>query len=376
MVSKIINLKTFLFFVVIALTVFTYKYLVSTKPEAKPIEVKEKTFYVNVISTKKKDYTPTKDAYGKVVSNRTGDLRFGVSGRIKYISDSFLNGAFVSNGQILAKLDQRRYLLEVEKLKAQTKELQNQLNIRQRQVKRFKSMLSNKVISQNKYDNELILLSKNRSDYVRSKISLEKAKEDLADTVLKSEFNGRLFNVNINKGQFISGNEKVANIFSTDNLEVEFVVPARVYSKGKDLIGKKIDVIWEGGITSLKIINAIIVRADSKTNEEDGGGKFYAKITNLNKQQEKIPVGTFVRVNYPQGDFKNVFKLPETSLYGDKIYIVEDSIAKKKKVNLVYKGSGYILVTGNLTNKDLIISTKMPEIFNNKKVIILTNWIL
>ena len=375
MVSKIINLKTFLFFTVIASTVFTYEYLVSTKPEAKPIEVKEKTFYVDVISTKKQDYTPTKDAYGKVVSNRTGDLRFGVSGRIKYISDSFLNGAFVSNGQILAKLDQRRYLLEVKKLKAQTEELKNQLDIRQRQVKRFKSMLSNKVISQNKYDNELILLSKNRSDYIKSKISLEKSKEDLADTVLKSEFNGRLFNVNINKGQFISGNEKVANIFSTDNLEVEFVVSAQVYSKGNDLIGKQIEVIWEGGSTSLKKINAIISRADSKTNEEDGGGKFYAKITNLKNEQQKIPVGTFVRVNFPQGDFKNVFKLPETSLYGDKIYLVEDGIAKKKKINLIYKGPGYILVTGDLTNKDLIVSTKMPEIFNNKKVIILTNWI-
>ena len=78
MVLKIINLKTFLFFIVLALTVFTYKYLVSTKPEAKPIEVKEKIFYVNVISTKKEDYIPIKDAYGKVVSNRTGDLRFGV----------------------------------------------------------------------------------------------------------------------------------------------------------------------------------------------------------------------------------------------------------------------------------------------------------
>ncbi len=234
-------------------------------------------------------------------------------------------------------------------------------------------MLSKKVISQNKYDNELIILSKNKSDYVRSKISLEKAKEDLADTILKSEFNGRLFNVNINKGQFISGNEKVANIFSTDNLEVEFVVPAKVYSNGKDLIGKKIDVIWEGGITSLKTINAIISRDDSKTNEEDGGGRFFAKIVNINNQPEKIPVGTFVRVNYPQGRFKNVFKLPETCLYGDKIYIVENGIAKKKKINLVYKGSGYILVTGNIKEKDLIVSTKMPEIFNNKKVIILTN---
>ena len=73
-----------------------------------------------------------------------------------------------------------------------TEELQNQLDIRQRQVKRFKSMLSKNVISQNEYDNELILLSKNKSDYVKSKISLEKAKEDLADTILKSEFNGRL----------------------------------------------------------------------------------------------------------------------------------------------------------------------------------------
>ena len=373
MVSKIINLKIILFFIVIALTVFTYKYLVSTKPEAKPIEVKEKTYYVNVVSTKKENYTPTKDAYGKVVSNRNGDLRFGVSGRIKYISDSFLNGAFVSNGQILAKLDQRRYVLEIDKLKAQTEELQNQLDIRKRQVKRFKTMLSNKVISQNKYDNELILLSKNKSDYMMAKISLEKAKEDLADTVLKSEFNGRLFNVNINKGQFISGNEKVANIFSTDDLEVEFVVSAQVYSKGNSLIGKQIDVIWEGGTSSLKKINAIITRTDSKTNEEDGGGKFYAKITNSNNQLEKIPVGTFVRINYPQGDYKNVFKLPETSLYGENIYIVEDSVAKKKKVNLIYKGSGYILVTGNLTNKDLIITTKMPEIFNNKKVIISTN---
>ena len=116
---------------------------------------------------------------------------------------------------------------------------------------------------------------------------MEKAKEDLADTILKSEFNGRLFNVNINKGQFISGNEKVASIFSTDNLEVEFVVPAKIYSNGKDLIGKKIDVIWEGGITSLKTINAIILRADSKTNEEDGGGNFSLKLSILTKIQKK-----------------------------------------------------------------------------------------
>ena len=43
-----------------------------------------------------------------------------------------------------------------------------------------------------------------------------------------------------------------------------------------------------------------------------------------------IPVGTFVRIKYPQGDFKGVFKLPETSLYGNKVYIVKNNIAKER----------------------------------------------
>ena len=87
---------------------------------------------------------------------------------------------------------------------------------------------------------------------------LEKAKEDLSDTVLKSHFNGRLFNVTINQGQFVNSNEKIANIFSTENLEVEFVVPSKIFSNSNDLIGKSIDVSWKGGTTFLKTIRAII----------------------------------------------------------------------------------------------------------------------
>ncbi len=371
MFFKIFNLKTIIFFSVLGVSLFLYKYLVSTKPQAKPLTVEEKTFYVNVVKTKRHNYSPTSDAYGKIVSSRSGDLRFGVPGKIEYISNSFLNGSYVKNGQVLAKLDQKRYLLEIKKLNSETKELAKQLDIRKRQVKRYKSMLSRKVISQHKYDNELILLSKNKSSYIRSKTMLEKAKEDLSDTILKSKFNGRLYNVKINKGQFITSNEKIANIFSTENLEVEFVVPSKVYSIAINLIGKPIEIIWEGGSTSLKKIKAFIERTDGKTNEEEGGGKLFAKINKTNNQNDYIPLGTFVRIKYPEGYFKNVFKLPETSLYVDRVYIVENGIAKRKKVNLVYKGLGFILVDGNISEKDLIITTRMPENFNNQKVTIL-----
>ena len=368
---KIFNFKTMMFFLVLGISIFLYKYLVSTRPEAKPSTVEEKTFYVNVISPKRNSYSPTSDAYGKIISSRSGDLRFGVSGRVNFISDKLLNGSYVTNGEILAKLDQRRFLLEIEKLTSETKELAEQLGIRKRQVNRYKTMLKNNVVSQNKYDNELILLSKNRSDYIRAKTMLERAKEDLSDTVLKSHFNGRLFNVKINQGQFLNSNEKIANIFSTENLEVEFVVPSKIYSNSNDLIGKSIDVLWKGGTTSLKSLRAIIERSDGKTNEEEGGGKLFARIDKFEKRENYIPLGTFVRVDYPVGDFKNVFKLPESSLYTDKVYIVENGIAKPKKIKLIYKGSGYILVDGNLSENDYIITTRIPENLNNQKIKIL-----
>ena len=367
MLSKIFSFRTLLFLIVLGLSLFIYKYLVSTKPEAKKVKIEEKTFYVKVMQAKRNNYVPKSDEFGRIVSTRQGDLRFGVPGRVIYISDNFKNGSYVKNGQVLAKLDQKRYLLEVEKLKSDTRELLTQLEIRQRQVKRFKSMLSRKVISQNQYDNELILLSKNQSDYVRSKILLEKAEEDLSYTVLRSKFNGVLYDIKINKGQFLLSNDKVANIFSVDDLEVEFAVPSKIYSNAQNLIGKDIEVVWEASDTSLKTTKGKIIRTGGKIIEEEGGGKIIAKIDNKNLS---IPLGAFVRVSYPLDEFLNVLKIPETAIYGNKVYVVENRIARERIIDIKHKGNGYVIIDGNLSDYDQIIITKIPEKLNNQKVTI------
>ena len=56
---KILNFKTMMFFLVLGISIFLYKYLVSTRPEAKQLTIEEKTFYVNVISPKRNNYSPT-----------------------------------------------------------------------------------------------------------------------------------------------------------------------------------------------------------------------------------------------------------------------------------------------------------------------------
>ena len=44
MISKIFNRKLIAFILVLLVSLISYKYLVSTKPQAKPLKVKEKTF--------------------------------------------------------------------------------------------------------------------------------------------------------------------------------------------------------------------------------------------------------------------------------------------------------------------------------------------
>ena len=47
------------------------------------------------------------------------------------------------------------------------------------------------------------------------------------------------------------------------------------------------------------------------------------------------------------------------------------ALQRKKKVKLIYNGSGFILVDGNISENDLIITTRMPDNLNNQKVTIL-----
>ena len=373
MISKIFNLKFTLFLIVLFSSLFIYNYLVVSKPEAIPNKGVEKNIYVKAKSFQRRNYYPTSEAYGKIVSSRKGDLRFGVSGKIEFVAAELLNGSIVKNNQVLAKLNQKRYNLEIEKLSVEYEELEKQLSIRQKQVNRYKSMLTKKVISQSTYDNELILLSKNKADFIKTKIFLEKAKEDLSDTVLKSKFNGRLSDVKISKGQFINNSEKIADIFSTDNLELEFIVSSEIYTHSKYLIDKKVKIIWKSGQRKLREITAVIDRVDGKILEEEGGVRLYAKIFNSDNKNQFIPIGTFVTVIYPEGEFKNIFKLPETSLYDDKIYVVKNNIAFQKNIKVLYKGQGFILIDGDFLESDMIITSRLPFNLNNKKVNVLIN---
>ena len=114
-------------------------------------------------------------------------MRFGVFGKVNYISPNLLNGAIVKKGEILAKLDPSRYDLAIKELNIHLEEFKKkvkskseiirdsktnksirrkkiQLNLKQKQIDRNEIMLKRKVISPSNYENDLISFSKLKSE--------------------------------------------------------------------------------------------------------------------------------------------------------------------------------------------------------------------
>ena len=395
--------KILLFGIFLCSSIFIYKYLIITKPKAIVKEVNKKVYNVKIIKSKPINFEPKLTAYGKIISQRNGNLRFGVFGKVNYISPNLLNGAIVKKGEILAKLDPSRFdlaikelnihleefkkklnlnqkSLEIKKLINQLEEKKIQLNLKQKQIDRNEIMLIRKVISPSNYENDLISFSKlksekekisynlkkardNYSDEIfknnmnikKTRLNIEKAQKDLDDTILRSEFDGLISNVKISLGQFVSNSDKIADIKSMQNKEVEFIIPASIYSISKTLINKDIKIVWETSGKELFSVNGKIVRDEGISRENQGGGKMYATLSTNNNN---IPLGSFVKIIYPLNTYYSVIKLPETAIFNNNAVFIENKgYAKKVFIKLKYRGEGIVLIDGtNLSDKKIIVN--------------------
>jgi RND family efflux transporter MFP subunit len=359
-------LKIIIIIVVIIIIFVINSYLQMTKPVPKVKIQKENEITVNSLVAKLEDHEPFLSAFGRVKTQRIGNLSFGVSGTISYLSDKFVNGGKVKKGEILGKLDEEKFLLIVQRLQADIKELTKQIELRKKQLDRNKIMLEKKVISPSVYDEELIKYSKSQQMLNNSKINLGLAKKDLKDATLIAKSNGIISNVNAHEGLLVSSNSMLGTFRSLDHVEIEFIVPAKIFSISKKLIGKKIEVYWETGSEKLVRKNAIITRFQGIINDDSGGGKIFAKFSD--DKNDLIPLDSFVKIIYPLEKFDSVIKIPESALFNKQfIFVIENGRAKKIKVKVIHSNTGYYLLKNDdLDGLDIILNRFSSNIEGTK----------
>ena len=357
-----------------------FNYLVATKPQVASEPAEPQIWTVKEVVVQNQSAQPVETAYGTVEASRKAELRFSVQGEVSWISPILRNGAVISQGEELARLDTTRYQLALDEIlaqiageEAQGQSLTKQLDLRKKTLARTKRMASQNVVSDANLDDAELAVAVTEGQLIASnarlaqlRVAERSRRKDIEDSSLKAPFDGTLSKVAIGLGQIASSAMPIAHITDQASLEVPFVAKAEIYANAPQLLGQTVDITWQSGARDVAVAKAFIARTNAELDKIDGGGRLYAEI--INAEQTGIRPGAFVKIDFVGRSFENVAIIPEEALFGDNlVYINDNGIARAKVANVVWRAPGEVYVQGIADNTKLI-ATRLPGIGDGVRV--------
>jgi len=357
-----------------------FNYLVATKPQVAAEPAAPQVWTVRDVLVTNQNAQPKETAYGTVVASRVADIRFSVQGEVDWISPALRNGAKVTKGDELVRLDTTRYQLALDELlaqiageQAQILSLEKQLSLREKTLARTKRMASQNVVSDANLDDAELAVAMTQSQLIASQSRLSQLRvaersrrKDIADSSLNAPFTGTLSDVNIGLGQIASSSVAIARITDQSSLEVPFVAKAEIYANAPQLLGQTVDITWQSGARDVAKAKGFIARTNAQLDKIDGGGRLYAEL--ISDEVNAIRPGAFVKVEFIGRSFENVATIPEEALFGENlVYVNDDGTARAKQVSVVWRSPGVVYVQG-LDDGTRLIATRLPGIGDGVKV--------
>jgi multidrug resistance efflux pump len=368
--------------------------------EAKTRPARERVFSVNVVPVNRDIITPKIVTFGEIRSRRTLDLRAPVGGNVIFLSDNFIEGGQVEQGELLLRLDpaDAQSALDLVKrdaaeTKAELREAEAalllakdevtaaraQADLRDAALKRQKNLLSRGVGTEAAVEvaalaaaasNQAILgkrqalaqakarITKAQSAIARQELRLTDAKRRLADTEVFAEFSGVLSNVTLVSGGLVGPNEKLARLIDPAALEVAFRVSntqfARLVAAHEGKIEGDVRVRLE--ILGLDVTaTGRIERVSGEVGDGQTGRQIFARLPD--DVTSGFRPGDFVTVEADEPPIADVAMLPATAVDASGVVLVlgEGDRLEETIVEVLRKqGDRVIVRTNDLFGREVI----------------------
>lgn len=265
------------------------------------------------------------------------DVVAKVAGEVRYLNVE--EGDLVNEGQVLAQLDGDRLRLELSQSEANLRKLQR--DFERNQDLREKGLLSEGDFEKIQFEMEAL------------EAQFNLAKLELDYTYIRAPIDGVVSERMVKLGNTIEQGEAVFRVTSLDPLVAYLFVPERQYRKIKSgqPVGIEIDALpGERIIASVTRVSPIV---DPDT------GTFKISIE-IRDQAQRVKPGMFGRIAIVYDQRSNALKIPRTALIegaaGTSVFVVEDGVAKRRRVETGYSDRGMVEILTGLEDDDEIIT--------------------
>lgn len=290
-------------------------------------------------------YSITKEFPGKLLPIEQSKLAFEIPGKIKKINVDV--GDSVNEGEILAKLDDREALAQVNQAKA-SYDLSKQI------LERFEDLRKQGHIS-------IQDLDKAKSDFIIAESQYEFYKVKLEQTSLISPFNGVIQNRFLDTGTVINSGIPILEIIDSNFVEAHISVPV-IYLQDMQL-EKKYNFKFDGEIVKATF-SKLAPMSPGGSNSRLAIFKFSeffnpGSIANLQLKISKQAKGTWVPLKSLSQSDQGLWT----------IYTIDsNNIVVRDIVEIVYFENDYAFVSGTIKNGDLVVLGGASKIIEGKKI--------
>jgi HlyD family secretion protein len=378
--------------------------IIRSRPEAKPVVVKEKAWPVRVQVAQPGVLSPTLTLYGRIESLWSTQLTSGMTADVAEVS--VLEGDEVAKGGLLVGLDDRdaRLLLaqrdaELAEAEARirseesrhTSNLENlphekslyQLN--QDEVERLSNLVKKQMGAQSALDRA-------RQDAMRQAISLrareqsiseheatlaeltakraraealrDQARLELERCRVSAPFDGRIARVLVSPGKRVRVGDPLVQLYDTGAMVIRAQLPSRYIGAVRDALrqGKPLEVTGE--VDGLPL-QARLLRMAGEVNGGSGGVEALFAL----EQGQRFQQGRFVRMDLTLLAQENLLAVPAEAIYGaDRIYRLTDAqrlqplrVQRIGEQRLSAEETLVLLASGDIRPGDLLVLTQLPN---------------
>jgi len=286
------------------------------------------------------------------------ELKFEINGVVNAIN--FREGDMVYKGDLIATLDKKDALLKVDYSKSKLDTAKTQLLAAQKKLEIHKKLYEIGGIIKAKLEEVELEVKSAESQVKSAEVELKSAEAELAKTQLYAPRDGVLGSRDVEVGEFVTPNNKIATLYGIEEVFAELGIVEKDIDKvalGQDVV---ISVDAHPGVSfNGKIDNIFpVIEGKSRT--------VTVRVRIKNEEALLLP-GMFVRAMITIADFKDAIVVPSMAVNktdeGYKVFVVnEDNTVQSRVVEVAYVTTDYTVIGSGLNEGEIIVVETPQEL--------------
>lgn len=371
--------------------------------EPRSFQQRERVLSVNVVTVEPQTIAPQLVVFGQLDSANTLDIRALSGGTVLEISDNFVDGGQVSEGELLLRIDPRdaqsardRAAADLRDAEAETRDAERalvlakdelaaaiqQVALREQALTRQRDLEERGVGTAAAIETaELALSSANQAvlshrqseaqaqarldqaatQLDRAQLNLADAERVLADTELRAPFAGTLADVTVSSGVRVTANERLGSLIQRDDLEVSFRLSTAQYAR---LVGD------DGGLSNAPVTvtleaQGLTLRAQGTISRESalvGDGQTGRLLFATLERSAALRPGDFVTVTVTEPELHRVARVPATAVDANETVLVlgEENRLREVPVEILRRQGDDVLIRAPQLGGQNIVAERSP----------------